>query len=418
MKRNYFIAGLVMLVFFVISFLTNILGPVIPEIISGFGLNLTLAAVLPFSFFIAYGVMSVPAGMLVEKYKEKSVMLASFALAFAGALLFALLPRYGVAIVSLFLIGAGMAALQVAINPLLRVAGGEEHFAFNSVLAQLIFGAASFMSPHVYSYLTAHVGTGEGGIIVRALSAVTPRGLAWASLYWVFAAAAAAMVVIIALSKFPEVERKEDEKTGTWAVHAELLRDKTVLLFFAGIFCYVATEQGIANWISQFLKVYHNCDPQTAGASGVSWFWGLMTLGCLLGMLLLKFFDSRRILVAFAAAAFCCLTAALWGPAEVSKLAFPALGFALSVMWSIIFSLALNSVSKHHGAFSGILCTAIMGGAFYPLLIGWAGDRFGLRAGMSLLYLTLAYIFSIGIWAKPIILNETFARRRQKEQGA
>ena len=47
---------------------------------------------------------------------------------------------------SLFLIGLGMAMLQVAINPLLRVAGGEEHFAFNSVLGQLVFGLASVLT--------------------------------------------------------------------------------------------------------------------------------------------------------------------------------------------------------------------------------------------------------------------------------
>ena len=61
------------------------------------------------------------------------------------------------AVTSLFVIGAGMAVLQVAINPLLRVAGGEEHFAFNSAFAQLIFGAASFVSPLVYSDLVKHL---------------------------------------------------------------------------------------------------------------------------------------------------------------------------------------------------------------------------------------------------------------------
>ena len=61
------------------------------------------------------------------------------------------------AVTSLFVIGAGMAVLQVAINPLLRVAGGEENFAFNSAFAQLIFGAASFVSPLVYSDLMKHL---------------------------------------------------------------------------------------------------------------------------------------------------------------------------------------------------------------------------------------------------------------------
>src|SRR5512135_1318345 len=133
MKRNNLIVALIFLIFFVISFLTNILGPLIPDIINSFQLSLTLAGFLPFSFFIAYGWISIPAGMLVERYKEKRVMLAAFLMALAGALLFGAMPRFSVAMISLFLIGTGMAMLQVGINPLLRVAGGEKHFAFNSV---------------------------------------------------------------------------------------------------------------------------------------------------------------------------------------------------------------------------------------------------------------------------------------------
>jgi fucose permease len=145
MPRRYpLIVLLVYLVFFVISFITNILGPLVPDIINGFHLSLALAGFLPFSFFVAYGVMSIPAGMLLERYRERVVMVAAFALAFAGSLLFATTPTFGAALPSLFLIGIGMTMLQVAINPLLRAAGGEEHFAFLSVMGQLVFGSASF----------------------------------------------------------------------------------------------------------------------------------------------------------------------------------------------------------------------------------------------------------------------------------
>jgi fucose permease len=140
MKRNYYIVALIMLTFFVISFVTNVIGPLVPDIINGFNLSLTLVAVLPFAFFIAYGVMSIPSGMLIERYNEKKMMIVGFIIAFVGSLLLALFPNYLTAVLSLFIIGCGFAMLQVVINPLLRTAGGEEHYAFNSVLAQLIFG--------------------------------------------------------------------------------------------------------------------------------------------------------------------------------------------------------------------------------------------------------------------------------------
>jgi fucose permease len=87
-------------------------------------------------------------------------------------------------------------------------------------------------------------------------------------------------------------------------------------------------------------------------------------------------------------------------------------------MWGIIFSLALNSVDRHHGSFSGILCTGIIGGAIAPLLVGWLGDRIGLRYGMLLLYVPLAYMFSIGFWAKPLVTNATILNKQQREAKA
>jgi fucose permease len=146
----------------------------------------------------------------------------------------------------------------------------------------------------------------------------------------------------------------------------------------------------------------------------VGWFWGMMSIGCLLGLGLLKLFDSRKILVYASVVSILFLLLGLFGSGGVALIAFPAIGFTISVMWSIIFSLALNSLDSHHGSFSGILCTAIIGGAFIQLFIGWLGDLFGLRFGMSFIFLTLLYILSIGIWAKPLVNNETINSKKQQ----
>ncbi len=408
MKTNYYLVGLIFLTFFFISFITNILGALNPNVINSFKLSLTYSAFLPFAFFIAYGFMSIPAGILVEKYKEKKIMVSAFLIAFIGALLFSLFPYYFIFIPSLFLMGSGMAMLQVVINPLLRVSGGEKHFAFNSVMAQLIFGGASFLAPMFLTYLILNLNDYKNSNAVKIIFAkLVPANLPWVSLYWVFTLILLFMVLIVVISKFPEIERKADEKSGTWVTHKSLFSQKVVILYFIGIFSYVGTEQGVSYWISKFLFTYHNYDPLTIGSSIIGWFWGMMSIGCLIGMGLLKIFDSRIILISAVCIAAFFLTAALFGSGNIALIAFPMVGFSLSVMWSIIFSLALNSVNKHHGSFSGILCTAIIGGAVIQLFIGWLGDNFGLRVGMSFIYITLSYILFIGIWAHPIIANET-----------
>ena len=412
------IVALVFGVFFVISFLTNILGPLVPDIISTFHVSLTLAAVLPFCFFIAYGVMSIPAGFLVERFTEKPVMMLAFLAAAAGSLSFALYPTYQVAVVSLFVMGSGMATLQVAINPLLRVAGGEEHFAFNSAFAQLIFGSASFVSPRIYSYLVINLENPTLGrnIFLRVLAGLTPPRLPWASMYWIFTAVALLMVMVLISFRFPQVHRTEEEQAGTLQMYSSLLHKPIVWLYFISVFAYVGSEQGTADWISKFLVQYHGYDPHTTGAAAVSWFWGLLTAGCFIGMLLLKIFDSRHVLIGACVGAFVCLTIALFGPGSLSLVAFPAIGLFASVMWPILVSLSLNSVSEYHGAFAGILSTGIMGGAVVPVLIGHIGDAVGLRAGVSFLYLTLGTVLAVGFWARPIIRNATLQLKRAVPQ--
>jgi MFS transporter, FHS family, L-fucose permease len=113
------------------------------------------------------------------------------------------------------------------------------------------------------------------------------------------------------------------------------------------------------------------------------------------------------VLIGGAVGSLICLTAALFGPATVSLLAFPGVGLFTSVLWPIIISLALNSVTEHHGSFSGILSTALMGGAIIPVVIGKIGDLAGLRSGMAFLYVTFGFVLSVGFWARPLITNAT-----------
>ncbi|GAC1437616.1 MAG: hypothetical protein NVS1B11_01810 [Terriglobales bacterium] len=99
MAKNRYMVGLVFLTFFAISLLTNILGSILPDIISSFHVSMTAAGFLAFAFFIAYRVMSIPAGFLVERFTEKPVMIFAFLAGALGSLSFALFPGYRVAFV-------------------------------------------------------------------------------------------------------------------------------------------------------------------------------------------------------------------------------------------------------------------------------------------------------------------------------
>ncbi|RGN48080.1 MULTISPECIES: sugar MFS transporter [unclassified Bacteroides] len=412
MKRNIGLLALIMMFWFVISFITNILGPLIPDIISGFSLtNLAMAGFIPTFFFIAYAIMSIPAGILIDRFGEKPVLFCGFLMPFIGTILFACMPTYPMLLASCFIIGLGMAMLQTVLNPLQRAVGGEENYAFVAELAQFMFGIASFISPLVYTYLIKKLDpvTYEAGknIFIDSLAAVTPTSLPWVSLYWVFTVILLIMLVAVAISKFPRIELKDDERAGSTASYFELFKKPYVWLFFLGIFCYVSTEQGTSIFMSTFLEKYHSVDPQVTGARIVSYFWGCMTAGCLIGMLLLKLFDSKRILVYSGILTIILLISALYGPLSIAEIAFPAIGFSISMMFSIVFSLALNSASKHHGSFAGILCSGLAGGAGGPLIVSTIADATNLRIGMLFILVFVIYITAIGFWAKPLINNKT-----------
>ena len=124
-----------------------------PTIIDDFGLNLALAGFLPFSFSWPTASSRSRRASPWRSTAQNGRCSVAFALNLAGALAIALLPNYAMVIGALFVIGLGMAMLQVVINPLMRTAGGEAHFAFYSVMGQLVFGLASFLSPFAFSAL-------------------------------------------------------------------------------------------------------------------------------------------------------------------------------------------------------------------------------------------------------------------------
>jgi MFS transporter, FHS family, L-fucose permease len=311
-----------------------------------------------------------------------------------GCLAIALYPVYAVVIAGLFVIGLGMAMLQVVINPLMRTTGGEGHFAFYSVMGQLVFGAASYVSPLIFSML------------MRQPDAAS-KTLVWVQFYWAFLLVFVLLIAVTSWLAIPRVELAENERAGGFDTYRRLISERPVKLFFLGIIAYVGTEQSLANWMSQFLSTYHHFLPTREGANAVGSFWGLMSIGCLLGLVLLKLFDAKGVLATFTLLALVFVGLALFGSANVALLAFPITGFFLSVMYSIVFSLGLNSVPRHHGALSGILCTGILGGAVVPLIVGLLADRVGLRIALLTVFVTLGFILSVSWWANPLVRNET-----------
>ena len=398
MKINFNIGLVVfvMVVFFVISFITNIIGPLIPQFIKTYELSLVLASFLPLSFFFSYGVFSVPAGIFLERYGGKIVMLLAFLISSAGAALIIIMPGYLSFIFSFFLIGTGMAILQVAINPLLRYAVSGENFAFFSIIGQLAFGSASFLSPVFYKFLQEE--NNPFGILMFSEKP-------WLWIYVLFILAIIALLVFLYFLKIPG-NQSTSEKFDI-NVFSKFLNNRISYFYFFGIFSYVGVEQGINNWSSQFLYQYHSLDPEVVGVDVISAFWGNLTIGTIISLFLVKLIDEKKLLNIYALSSSIIVLLAIHGDSEISVLSFKLLGFSISGVWSVMISLGLNSVPKNHSVFTGILLTGIVGGAIFPFIVAGIGQLFNLKVGMHVILIGLVYLLYVSFTAKPLISNKT-----------
>ena len=400
MKINskYVMVIIIMATFFIISFITNIIGPIIPEFIKIYNLNLSLASFLPLSFFLAYGIFSIPAGLNIEKFGGKKILILGFLVSFFGAFIISIFPNYISLVLSFFLIGTGMAVLQVVINPLLRIAVSGENFAFYSIIGQLVFGFASFLSPKIYSFVIFHK---------DEINMIMIKEMPWISIYWIFSVVSILMIFIISNIKFQKIILSSEEKFSSKVSFNYFLKNRNTYLYFFAIFSYVGIEQGINNWSSQFLYQYHDLDTTEVGIQVISSFWGNLTIGTVISLFLIKFFKSKLLLQFYALSSIILLSLALFADAETSVFSFKLMGLSISGIWSILIALGLNSVKKHHGVFSGILIPGIVGGAIFPFIIALLGDFFGLRVGMFVMFFGLVYILIVGLVAKPLVLNKT-----------
>ena len=392
---NIYLVVFVMVVFFVISFITNIIGPLIPQFIKTYDLSLVLASFLPLSFFLSYGIFSIPAGIYLERYGGKIVMFSAFIISSVGAGLIIILPGYLSFIISFFLIGTGMAILQVAINPLLRHAVSGENFAFFSIIGQLAFGSASFLSPIFYKFL---------------LEEKNPFGIflfsdeSWLWIYVLFIVAVLALIIFLFFLHIPD--NKSNSDRFDIRVFFNFLKSRTSYFYFFGLFSYVGIEQGINNWSSEFLYQYHSLKPEVVGVEVISAFWGNLTIGTIISLFLVKLIEEKKLLNIYALSSSIIVLLAIHGDSEISVLSFKLLGFSISGVWSVMISLGLNSVPRNHSVFTGILLTGIVGGAIFPFLIAGVGQLFNLKVGMHIILIGLVYLSYVGFTAKPLVSNK------------
>ncbi len=355
------IVVLVNLAYFEVGLMVSIMGAIIPEIIGFYGLNYAAAASLPVAYYLSFGFMAIPSGLIIEKWSYKKSMLLAYITVLAGIILFIYSGHFASRIASIFIIGCALTLVQVLVFPLLREVMGAAKLPFHTTLNTFMYGIGAFASPYFYTLIAKGINSPADPFPFNYLHRLSAGSYPWLTVYYIFLAIFIVTTILIVLVRFPPAHLSASEKIGNLHTFKNLLHTRYLYFFFFTLFSYAACEQGISNWIPQFLRSYHAVDPQTTGSLVLSLYWLLLSAGCVFGMVLLKYFDSLKILLVFTLAAVTSFCLALFGTHDMAIWLFSCHRVVSFGYVAINPVIGMNTINKHHGSLSGLLFAASSG---------------------------------------------------------
>ncbi len=398
------VLALVFAVFFILGGVTNIIDVVLPKLKGLFDLTHFQANWINGAFFAAYGLFAIPSGIIMSRLGYIRGFVLGFGMIALASLLFIPAANSGIFFPFLgcmFLIGAGITLLQVGMNPVTMALGSPEGAhrrlmfgqMFNSVgVVIMVFGGATLLL---------------GDQKKADTSMMTPEQL---SLHRIadaqdiatfYIALAIAMTLIGTLFWFwrSALDGQKAEKVKT-AGTLQLLRTNRRLQFGAlCIFTYVGAEVAIGSNLISYLA-----DKRTMGLSAneaknyVTAYWSAALIGRLLGVFILAYIRPSRLLMTVASVAVFLVMLSATSSGPVSGYSLVLVGLFNSVMFPTIFSLTTEGMTDEAPQASGVLCTAIIGGAFIPMLFGKIADVSSLQLALMVPVVCYAIIAVYGFW--------------------
>ncbi len=387
--RNYTVPLMLMVsLYFGIGFITALNDILVPHFKDLFHLTNVTALLVQFCFFGAYFVMSVPSGWIVGKIGYKSGIVVALSVMGLGLLLF--LPAsvvifYPLFLFALFVVGSGLALLQVAINPYIGALGSPETASSRLNLAGGFNSIATTIAPRV----------GAAFIFIAAGASAAQLAHSVRMPYAILAICAFAMATITAFVQLPDVIEKDGVRSqaGGSAWNFSHLRLGALAIFF-----YVGAEVAIGSIMITYLsQPSMGSLSHEAAARYVSLYWGGAMVGRFIGFVVLRKVRAQRALSFVSLVAALLIGVAIATHGHVAMWAVVSCGLFNSVMWPCIFPLSVNRLGRFTSQGSGILITMVVGGAVIPEIQGFLSDTVGYQRSFAIVLLCYVYIFFFAV---------------------
>ncbi len=386
---------IIILIYIAFGLVTSVIGVIIDKFQVEYDVPLRVAALLPFAFYLSYGLFSVPFGIRMDSSGAKSVLITGLVLMTLGCLLLYLSNNYILVIIMIFVAGIGVTAMQTAGNPFIRELDRPEKYTANLTTIIGINGLGCALSPMLVPVLQS-------------------KGLPWNIVYLFFGILGVILLFMLLTAKIPRIRLLEEEKINLRSM-ATLLREPVIITYALAIFFYVGAEVGTSSYIVLFMEKVHgygtdislwdkgtfmNLVFPSASALAVGLFWLSQAAGRLLIGQMIRFIRPRTIFIFHSAATCVSILVAIVASPRIALFAFVMTGYFTCASFTSIFSATIQSFNKYHGAISGILCTAVAGGAVIGFLVGSVGGTFGMRTAMIINLMAFLYVFAISVWGK------------------
>ncbi|MCS6627392.1 sugar MFS transporter [Roseibacterium beibuensis] len=364
--------------FFAWGFATSLIDPLIAAVRKVFDLSTAEAMLTASAWFIAYAVVSVPAAAVLSKLGYSRSIISALGVMVLGCLIVpvaTIMDWYPGVLIALFVIASGVTLLQVAANPLVAALGSKKSSHARLNFSQFFNSLGTTVGPYLGSTVLLTGGVFATGAVVTAAT----RGESLRSIDLAFLGLGAFFAVV---AFFIFTARKKINAAAAGA--EEAVSESSFLKAFTSpwalfgglaIFIYVGSEVTIGGLLTNFLASPTILNiPEADAGRMVSLYWGGAMVGRFIGALLLTKVRAGVLLtVNTAVAAILCLVVTQTS-GETAAYAAIAVGFFNSIMFPTIFTLTLERSGAPASATSGLLCTAIVGGAVLPIIAGLMVD--------------------------------------------
>lgn len=397
--------------FFMWGFITCLNDILIPHLMNIFDLSYTAGMMVQFVFFTAYAVMSMPSGSLVSRIGYKKGIVTGLIIAAIGALLFypaAGMRSYPFFLFAFFVLASGITLLQVSANPYVSILGPSETASSRLNLTQAFNSLGTTIAGPIGSVLILAVATtGVASLDTLTAEELGAHRIAEAATvqipYLAIAATLFLLAAIIASVKLPKImnsdePKPEAAKSEVETKHGSAWGYRHLVLGAIGIFVYVGAEVSIGSFLVKFFALPKIAGlDESSGGHMIAYYWGGAMVGRFIGAAIMQKVNPSKILTvnSLIAALLVLLTMTVSG--NLAMYSILAVGLFNSIMFPTIFTLAINKLGIHTAQGSGILCMAIVGGAFIPLAQGFFADSsIGLHHSFILPVLCYIYIAYYG----------------------